>query len=313
MTIRKKDYLIFIDTNIYLDFYRSQNDAELSLLYELLKIKNSIISTDQIEMEFKKNRQKVIMESLNKIVVPNIISFPAFALKIRGVKKTNRINKEFKVRVGKFKDYFAKIMLEPKRYDKVYKASQEIFEFKSNLNLKRPDKKRYEMRRLAKKRFMLGYPPRKNDDIAFGDSINWEWITACCEREKKDVVIVSRDSDYGITFNSKGFLNDWLNEEFKSRISPRRKVILTNRLSEGLKKLSVVISKEAERAETNLSARVNVLKTTKGICRSCGSGCVVEIEWKSNFDEIINDVNAFNKHAFACQKCGEIYTQYDTN
>ena len=263
MTTRKKDYLIFIDTNIYLDFYRSQNDAELSLLHELLKIKNMIISTDQVEMEFKKNRQKVIIDSLNAIPTPSIISFPAFALKIKGVKKTNKMNKEFKIRVGKFKDYFAKVMLEPKRYDKVYKACQEIFELKSNLNLKRPDKKRYEIRRLAKKRFMLGYPPRKNDDITVGDAINWEWIIACCSREKKDVVIVSRDSDYGITFNNKSFLNDWLNEEFKSRISPRRKVILTNKLSEGLRKLSVIVSKEAESAETNLNARVNVFKTTE--------------------------------------------------
>ncbi len=261
MMIRKKDYLIFIDTNIYLDFYRSQNDAELGLLYKLLKIKNNIISTDQVEMEFKKNRQKVIMDSLNKIDTPNIISFPSFALRIRGVKKTNRINKEFKTRVGRFKDYFAKVMLEPKRYDKVYKACQEIFEFRSNLNLRRPDKKRYDIRRLAKKRFMLGYLPRKKDDISIGDAINWEWIVACCNTEKKDVVIVSRDGDYGMTFNNKSFLNDWLNEEFKSRISPRRKVVLTNKLSEGLKKLSVHISKGAEKAEKDLRARVNVLRT----------------------------------------------------
>jgi len=259
MARRKKDYLVFIDTNIYLDFYRSQNDAELSLLYELLKIKNKIISTDQVEMEFKKNRQKVIIESLNAIPTPNVISFPAFALKIKWVKRANRIMKELKTRVKQFKDYFAKVMLEPRRYDKVYKACQEIFEYKSNLNLRRPDKERYKIRSLARKRFMLGYPPRKSDSITLGDTINWEWIVTCCNKEKKDVVIVSRDGDYGITFNGKSFMNDWLNEEFKSRISPRRKVFLTNKLSEALKKLSVLISKEAEKAETNLSARVNLL------------------------------------------------------
>lgn len=312
--MKRKEYLIFIDTNIYLDFYQSQNDAELSFLYDLIKIKNSIISTDQVEMEFKNNRQKVIKGSLNKIAVPNIISFPAFALKIRGVKKTNRINKEFKARVLKFKDYFAKVMLEPKRYDKVYKACQEIFEFKSNLNLKRPDKKRYEIRRLAKKRFMLGYPPRKKDDISIGDAINWEWIIACCDREKKDVIIVSRDSDYGITFNNKSFLNDWLSEEFKKRISPRRKVILTNRLSEGLKKLSVNISKKAVEAESTLSARVNKYSEflKDKICSNCGSNCVIETEWKSDFDNHVSDKNAFNKRAFVCQKCSNMSIQYDT-
>jgi hypothetical protein len=248
-----------------------------------------------------------------------VISFPSFALKIKGVKKTNRVNKEFKNRVKKFKKYFVKVMLKPKRYDKVYKACQEIFEFKSNLNLKRPDKKRYEIRRLAKKRFMLGYPPRKNNDITIGDAINWEWIIACCNKEEKDVVIVSRDSDYGITYNRRSSLNDWLKEEFKSRISPRRGVILTNKLSEGLKKLSVSISKRDEEAESNLSSRVNkyteFLQPTnyQETCPDCDSRSVIEIEWSSNFDKLISDKNALNKRAIKCQKCGEISILYTTN
>lgn len=259
MTERKKDYLIFVDTNIYLDFYRSQFGAELSLLDGLIKVKDSIISTEQVEMEFKKNRQAVILDSLREIKEPDIISFPALALGRDDFKATNKMNKGFRKRVQKSKDCLAKIMLEPKPCDKVYKACQEIFEFRSNLNLRCSDKHYDEIYHLAEKRFMLGYPPRKNDYITIGDSINWEWIITCCSREKKDVVIVSRDGDYGITFNNKSIVKNWLNEEFKSRTSPRRKAILTNKLSEGLKKLSVSVSKEAEDAEANLSARVNLL------------------------------------------------------
>ncbi len=304
MAKREKDFLIFIDTNIYLDFYRSQNNIELSLLYELLKIKDMIITTDQVKMEFKKNRQRVIMKSLSEIPTPNNISFPAFASKIKGVKKTNRINKELKARVGKFKDYLTKVMLEPKRYDKVYQACQEIFEHRSNLNLKRPDKKRYEIRHLAKKRFILGYPPRKNEDITIGDAINWEWIIACCNRERKDVVIISRDSDYGINFDNKNFLNDWLNEEFKSRISPRRKAILTNKLSEGLKKLSIPVSKEAENAETDLSERVNVFKTTEDIYS------VPFLSAVTAGGLVITTASAFSSPYFGsnrCSICGKSY------
>ena len=202
-------------------------------------------------MEFKKNRQAVILDSLSKIKTPDIISFPAVALGREDFKVTKKINKEFVKRVKNSKDYLAKVMLEPKRYDNVYKICQEIFKFESNLNLRCADKRYDEIYSLAKRRFMLGYPPRKNEDMKIGDSINWEWIVDCCNREKKDVVIVTRDSDYGITFNDKNVVRDWLDEEFKNRISPGRKVILTNRLSEGLKKLSIVVSKKAETAETN--------------------------------------------------------------
>ncbi len=257
---KRKAYLIFIDTNIYLDFYRSQNDAELGLLYELHKIKDRIVSTYQVEMEFKKNRQQVIRHSLENLKIIEAISFPAFASKTRGVEVTKRINKELAERVKEFKAYLAKVMVEPKRYDRVYKACQEIFEHQSPLNLNRQNKKRYNIRRLAKKRFILGYPPRKSNDVSIGDAVNWEWIVDCCETERRDVVIVSRDGDYGIPFDNQNFLNDWLYEEFRNRISPQRKVILTSKLSEGLRRLDIPVSKEAEKAEKTLNARVRVLE-----------------------------------------------------
>ena len=52
--------LLFIDTNIWLDFYRSNNQAGLSLLRRGKELSKFIIVTDQIEMEFLKNRQEVI-------------------------------------------------------------------------------------------------------------------------------------------------------------------------------------------------------------------------------------------------------------
>ena len=45
--------LIFIDTNVFLDFYRIRNsDVSIKLLDEILKHKDSVIVTTQIEMEF---------------------------------------------------------------------------------------------------------------------------------------------------------------------------------------------------------------------------------------------------------------------
>lgn len=53
MAIQK---LLFIDTNIWLDFYRARNEISLKLLKDIEKIADRLIVTYQLESEFKKNR-----------------------------------------------------------------------------------------------------------------------------------------------------------------------------------------------------------------------------------------------------------------
>ncbi len=246
---KKSKYLLFIDTNIYLDFYRASNDAQLTLLSELVKVKDKIISTYQVEMEFKNNRQRVIENSLKKLEMPQTISFPAFRSRTKTAEKTTELHKELCKRINAFKHLLIKIMSNPLSHDKVYQACQKIFRHGSDLNLNRDKKERYSIRKLARKRFILGYPPRKMNDTSMGDAVNWEWIIQCCIAKKANVVIVSRDGDYGITYKNKSFLNDWLVDEFKRRVSSKRRIILTRKLSEGLKALSVSVSEKAEKAE----------------------------------------------------------------
>jgi hypothetical protein len=122
--------------------------------------------------------------------------------------------------------------------------------------LKRPNKTRFTVRNLARKRFVLGYPPRKQGDTSIGDAINWEWVIWCAQSstENHHVLIVSRDSDYGVTYDNKAVLNDWLRREFKERVSQKRKIELTNRLTDALKLLDERVSPEDESAETRLLA-----------------------------------------------------------
>jgi hypothetical protein len=96
---------------------------------------------------------------------------------------------------------------------------------------------------------MLGYPPRKDGDTSIGDAINWEWIVSCAETTGNHVVIVSRDSDFGISFNGESILNDWLLQEFRERVSKKRKVVLTDRLSAGLKAAAITVTKQEEKSE----------------------------------------------------------------
>ena len=63
----KVQKLLFVDTNIWLDFYRAQNEAYLGLLEKVEGIKSRIIVTHQLEAEFKKNRQQVIVNSIKML------------------------------------------------------------------------------------------------------------------------------------------------------------------------------------------------------------------------------------------------------
>src|SRR6266852_9954475 len=69
MSVIKK--LLFVDTNIWLDFYRPvKSDAIQKWLEHLESVTPQIISTHLLEMEYKKNRQGVIVESYSALNPP---------------------------------------------------------------------------------------------------------------------------------------------------------------------------------------------------------------------------------------------------
>jgi hypothetical protein len=249
------DALIFIDTNILLDFYRIRNsDVKLSYLDLIDKNHDRIITGSQVEMEYKKNRQIVILDSIGQIKTPNWNSLtpPAILQAAQPVKIIEDAKKEIKKQQQKLKERIVKILRNPTSNDPVYKSLQRLFKNKSKWNLDRYKKIRFTIRNLAKKRFVLGYPPRKKGDNSIGDAVNWEWIIECAKESQKDIVIVTRDSDFGIKFDNHKFLNDFLLQEFKERISRRRKIVLTDRLSNAFKIIDLAVTAEMEEAEDEI-------------------------------------------------------------
>lgn len=249
---QKLDALIFIDTNIFLDFYRNRkSDISLKYLELIDKHKDKIITSSQVEMEFKKNRQIVLLESIRnlKIVDGEETSIPTILSQTKAAELVVEKKKEISQQQTKLKEKIEKIFKNPVFNDPVYKSLQRLFKSKSTLNLNRTNEGRVAVRDLAKKRFMLGYPPRKDKDTSFGDAINWEWIIQCAIDNHKDIIIVSRDSDYGVTYYKEQFLNDWLLQEFKQRVSQKRKIILTDKLNVAFNLISVPVTKAMKAEE----------------------------------------------------------------
>lgn len=254
--------LIFIDTNILLDFYRyPRGSAILSVLDHINKNHDKIITSTQVEMEYKKNRQKVIVASLSEMKGPKWDSFklPVILLESQAAQSIENDRKDIDKQSKILKTKIESILKSPSRNDEVFKTLQKLFKSSSDLNLQRPDSRRFTIRNLAKKRFILGYPPRKDSDVTIGDSINWEWIIYCAKEKNQDVVIVSRDTDYGCKHGGNMIINDWLSQEFKQRVNARKKITLTDKLTEGFKLAKINVKKKEIDDEEEMLSKINLL------------------------------------------------------
>ncbi len=260
-TTKKLDALIFIDTNILLDFYRiRKSDISLKYLEEMEKHKDRLILTNQVEMEFRKNRQKVILETIAEVkkITTGSLNVPTILSDAKPVEMIKNAQKTITSQQKKITERIDKLLSSPITQDRVFQTLQRIFKTESQFNLSRENDQRYRIRRLALRRFYLGYPPRKKEDTSIGDAINWEWIIDCAARTGKDIIVVTRDSDFGASYDNTFFLNDWLQIEFKERISQKRKIILTDKLNQAFKLLQIPISEDMVEAEnTVVSLRQN--------------------------------------------------------
>ncbi len=258
MTTKKTatlDTILFVDTNVLLDFYRiRKSDVSTKYLEQLEACKDRLIVGSQIEMEYKKNRQRVIVEAMNTFSGPdwNKLTPPALVSELQATKMLEKHRRQLVTQQKKLNATITKILGNPSRCDPVYQTLQRLFKHDSPLNLSRDKEERFAIRDLAKKRFFLGYPPRKSSDTSIGDAVNWEWIVKCSADTGKHVVIVTRDTDYGVIHEGASYLNDWLKQEFSERVSKKRKIILTDKLSQGLKLVHAAVTREMEQEEEQL-------------------------------------------------------------
>jgi len=248
------EWLIFVDTNIFLDFYRASGESAKRQLNALERHQNRLITGDQVRMEFLNNRQRVILKSLNELKRPAKDGLPQI---FSGTQAARMMAKHQDNAIKKFKEIRTKaekMLADPTHHDQVFQTFNRIFDANTPLNLCRPKKERFAVRSLARKRFALGYPPRKAGDNSIGDALNWEWIVRCAESSEPNqhILIVSRDGDFGAVHNGTAYLNDWLYREFKDRVSKKRKIELTARLTDALKRLDETVAAEDEREEEKI-------------------------------------------------------------
>lgn len=119
--------LLFVDTNIWLDFYRVRTEAGVALLDHLDSIQNELIITYQVEMEFKKHRQSAILEGLKALKSPEAIQRPGLFSAAKSAIALQRDISNAERRIKRLKDRLRRAFEKPADHDPVYKVFQRCY------------------------------------------------------------------------------------------------------------------------------------------------------------------------------------------
>lgn len=271
--------LLFIDTNILLDFYRApQSDLSLEVFDKLLEHSSTLIISEQVEIEFNNNRKRVIDEYIKHIptkidniaLAPVLLSNTVEAQKIKI--EVENLKKDFKA----LKKTLRSILDSPDEKDKAYQKIIPFFNIDTDLNYKNAEAKlQDEIFLKAIKRFHRGMPPRKKDDLSIGDALNWEWCLHCCsEKDKANLIILSRDEDFAESpKDTKSPILKMLEEEFKSHVGDDFNVKLERSLTKALKDIQISLT-EAQANELDEIQKISddvEYEIRNGECHLCGS------------------------------------------
>ncbi|WP_146217457.1 PIN domain-containing protein [Chitinophaga sp. S165] len=227
---------ILIDTNIYLDFYRSNKEG-IILLSELIALDGVIILTDQIIQEFERSREKVLRNVLKNFEQESRLGGFTSSL-LSDMEDFRELEKARKLYNNK-KDKVIKLitaMLDDPSEDKIA-----VF-FKQLVNKAIAGNKVWytddEIIKNAHSRKLIGNPPTTIDKYSIGDEINWEIVLRHID---EDTIIVGRDNAFYDNFS-------FLAKEFKKLTGHSLKGV-TDRITNALKIVGIRPGDVVETAE----------------------------------------------------------------
>jgi predicted nucleic acid-binding protein len=201
---------LFIDTNIFLDFYHlSGPDIEelhkLTALLERGRLK--LFIPNQLRDEFRRNRDNKIKDAMNKFGdVKFTIKFPAFC-------KLYPEYRELQILLNSLNTKHTQLFQRAKNDidEELLSADVVIGELFNNSKRIEITNKIFNQ---ALQRFRLGNPPG-DKKVTMGDEVNWEALLEAVPNEE-DLSLVSRDSDYAAAMDPDKF-NPFLDKEWTSK------------------------------------------------------------------------------------------------
>lgn len=243
--------LIYIDTNVYLDFYQAAHDS-VAVFDELYAVRENLAITEQTGLEFTRNRNSRLAQLVSNIKKSNSLS-PYTVSVVRDTPEFKEWLAAQNAAAAAVKKLAARIdyWVAEEDQDPVMKGFKKLIgDMKFYTTTAASIEK-------AKLRKILGNPPTSPDKYTVGDELIWETLLEQCEG---DLIVVSRD---------KTFLENYgmLRAEYDNET--RKLLGVTRNLSDALK----AIGKPVEaivKAEKDVKAATNDEIVT-GICSVCGT------------------------------------------
>ena len=204
---------LFLDTNIYLDYFRSVSTDRLDPLRRLVKLVESkaivLILPEQVLHEYQRERRKVAEET-REVLLETSKQTPSAHLVLgknkREVKAVTKAVKNTRQALDNLiTKYDEQIEAEGTEADKLIKRL-----FNKSKKISGSE----DIVTMAYSRYMKGNPPRKNNH-SYGDAIVWEGLLK--ESTGESLTLISRDSDYTEKQKGKKALNTFLKSEWKQR------------------------------------------------------------------------------------------------
>ena len=204
---------LFLDSNIYLGFYRLSEDNldQLKKLSATVRSGETVLYlTDQVRNEFTKNREGTIAESLATLrdqKVPN--QFPQLFTNLTGFA-------DVQATLKKAEEQLSTLMTDARQAieDGTLQADELIKDLFASA---KPVPLIDEIWTAAQRRVLLGAPPGKPG--SYGDAVNWESLLAEVPKRKR-LVLVTADMDYMSRLDQTR-LNEFLRDEWATAKSPQ--------------------------------------------------------------------------------------------
>ena len=203
---------LFVDSNIYLNFYHFSNDdlEELKKLSELIQREEvTLYVTQQVIDEVNRNRDVKVADAYKKFKTSKLeFSLPQICKQYseyRAIKKTLVELRKVKSELDEKLD--SDISGKTLRADQVIK---ELFGLAKTIDSR-------EFIDEARQRYHLGNPPGKNN--SYGDAVNWESLLSRI-RDKEDLFFISDDKDFKSPLGSNVF-NSFLLQEWTDKKESR--------------------------------------------------------------------------------------------
>ena len=180
---------VYVDTNIFMDFYQSAQDA-LGVFAELLGRADRLITTEQTLAEFERNRAQrlsVLIDAFSKSVKVQ----PHTTSVIKSLEEWPLLiekRDEFKSHAAAVQSRLESFLAQPS-VDPVYTKFREVMGARGVKIIPTTDA----LITRAHRRKLLGNPPSSPDKHTIGDEMIWESLLEGCG---EDLIIVSRDGTF---------------------------------------------------------------------------------------------------------------------